>query len=131
MFVKRNRGMTFTEVIVASSLLLVAIVPILKALTTAQATGRIIEWRTRSLALAEGRLDEIRALCIRHYDESFDESSAPLGGSYLCNVVDDEGSNLRQVSVSVGFDRNGDGSLGGSEVEVTLATYVARREPGG
>jgi hypothetical protein len=117
-------------VIVASGLLLVAVVPILKSLTAAQATGRIIGWRTSSLALAQGKLDEIRARSIHHYDESFDEQSSPLGGSYLCNVEDDGASNLRLISVSVGFDRNGDGSLGDQEVEVTLTTYVARRGTG-
>jgi prepilin-type N-terminal cleavage/methylation domain-containing protein len=127
---ERQRGMTFTEVIVASSLLVIAMVPILKCLTTAQATGRIIEWRSRSLALAQGKLDEIRAHCIFYYDDSFDEQSAPLGGSYLCTVDDDGAANLRLVSVSVGFDKDGDGSLSESEVQVTLTTYVARRQPG-
>jgi hypothetical protein len=126
----RNAGVTFTEVIVASSLLVVAMVPILKCLAAAQATGRTIEWRSRSLALAQGKLDEIRARCIYHYDDSFDESSSSLGGSYLCTVEDDGATDLRLVSVSVGFDRDGDGSLSDSEVQVTLCTYIARREPG-
>lgn len=122
--------MTFTEVIVAAGLLLVAIVPILRALTAAQATGRIIEWRTTSLALAQGKLDEIRALCVHQYEGSFDESGTPLDGSYLCNVDDDEGADLRRIAVSVGFDVDGNGSLSGPEVQVALATYVARQEPG-
>jgi hypothetical protein len=123
--------MTFTEVIVAAGLLLVAIVPILRALTTAQATGRIIEWRTTSLALAQGKLEEIRALCVHRYDESFNESSSPLGGSYLCSVDDDGGADLRRIEASVGFDADGNGSLGGTEVQVSLTTYIARQEPGG
>jgi prepilin-type N-terminal cleavage/methylation domain-containing protein len=126
----RHRGMTFIEVIVASTLLAVAMVPILKCLTTAQATSRIIEWRSRSLALAEGKLDEIRARCIHNYDDSFDEQSASLAGSYLCTVDDDGATDLRLVSVSVGFDKNGDGSLSDEEIQVTLTTYVARRETG-
>jgi len=122
-------GTTLTEVIVASALLLVAIVPILKSLTTAQATSRIVEWRTRSLMLAQGRLDEIRARAIHYYDQSFDASSVSLDGSYLGKVEDDEGTNLRCISVSVGFDRDGDGSLDEEEVEVTLTTQMARRGP--
>jgi type II secretory pathway pseudopilin PulG len=126
----RNRGMTFTEVIVASTLLLIAIVPILKSLATAQAAGTTIERRTCSLALAQGKLDEIRAEAIHHYAESFEAHSLALDGSYLCNIADDEDESLRLISVSVGYDGNGDGLLGGGEVEVTLTTYVALRGSG-
>jgi hypothetical protein len=123
-------GMTFTEVIVAAGLLLVAIVPILRALTTAQATSTIIEQRTRSLALAQGKLDEIRARCIYHYEDSFDEDSASLDGHYLCTVADDEDESLRLISVSAGYDENEDGNLSDHEVAVTVTTYIARRESG-
>jgi len=122
--------MTLTEVVVASGLLLICIVPILKALTAAQATSRIIEWRTRSLALAQGKLDEIRARCVYHYDESYDEKSVSLDGSYLCTVKDTRHKNLREVSVSVGCDRNANGKLNHDEIEVTLTTNVARLGPG-
>lgn len=122
--------MTLTEVIVASTLLLVAIVPILKSLATAQGAGTTIEWRTHSLTLAQGKLDEIRAWAIHHYEESFAEQSVALGGSYLCTVEDDEDESLRLVSVSVGYDRNGNGVLSSAETEVTLTTYIALRGSG-
>jgi hypothetical protein len=115
---------------VASGLLVICIVPILKALTAAQATSRIIEWRTRSLVLAQGKLDEIRARCVYHYDESFDQQSVSLDGPYLCTVSETLRTNLREVSVSVGYDRNSNRELGHDEIEVTLTTNVARLGPG-
>jgi hypothetical protein len=77
--------------------------------------------------LAQGKLDEIRARSVYHYDESFDEDSTVLPGGYLCDVTDDENSTLRLVTVSVGHDQNEDGNLAGSEIQVTLKTYIARR----
>jgi hypothetical protein len=127
---RRRGGTTLTEVVVASGLLLICIVPILKALTAAQATSRIIEWRTLSLALAQGKLDEVRARCVYHFDESFDERSVSLDGSYLCTVKDTLHTSLREVSVSVGYDRNANGKLNHDEIEVTLTTNVARLGPG-
>jgi len=125
---RRSRtGATFTEVVVASSLLLIAVVPILKALTIGQMTSMTIERRTRSLALAQGKLDEIRARCRSHYDASFEEDSSALAGTYLCSVVDDRHPSLRRITVSVGYDRDGDDTLAHQEVEVRLATYIARR----
>jgi len=123
-------GTTLTEVVVASGLLLICIVPILKALTAAQATSRIIEWRTQSLALAQGKLDEIRARSVHHYDESFDERSVSLDGSYLCTVKDTRHRDIREVSVSVGYDRDSNGKLNHDEIGVTLTSNIAKLGPG-
>jgi hypothetical protein len=107
--------------------LAIAIVPILKALSTATLTSTKIERKTRSLALAQTKLDEIRARSIYSYGQSFRESSRLLEDSYLCSVSDDGDPSLRSVSVSVGYDVNLDGRLARDEVDVTLATYIARR----
>jgi prepilin-type N-terminal cleavage/methylation domain-containing protein len=121
-------GFTLTEVVVASTLLAIAIVPILKALTTAHLNTAIIERRTRSLVLAEAKLDEIKARSIYHYGDTFAEADSSLDGSYLGSVEDvSAGSNLRKITVSVGYDLNGNNNLETNEIEVTLATLVARR----
>jgi Tfp pilus assembly protein PilV len=132
---KSMPGVTLTEVIIASALLFVAIVPILKALTSAQLTTRTIEYRSRSLILAQAKLEEVKAKSIYDYTndgDSFNESNTDLGSSYLCNVIDVDVTVdlLKQISVSVGCDQNGNGSLSGDEIEVTLTTYLARRWPG-
>ena len=121
-------GFTLTEVVVASTLLAIAIVPILKALTTAHLNTAIIERRTRSLVLAEAKLDEIKARSIYHYGDTFAEADSSLDGSYLGSVEDvSAGSNLRKITVSVGYDLNGNNNLDANEIEVTLATLIARR----
>jgi len=125
----RCRGITLTEVLVASALMLVSVVPILHALTTAQATARRIEWKTRSLILAQAKLDEIRAEAMGDYDQSFDESSVSLDGAYRCTVIDSYllGALIRTLTVSVGYDSDGSGGLASSEILVTLKTQIARR----
>jgi hypothetical protein len=116
------------EVVIASALLIAAIVPILKALTTAYVTNSVIERRTRSLMLAESELDEIRVRSLYNYDTVFTQTDTALGGSYFYNVVDSSiSSNLKRVSVSVGYDLDGDSHLSGGEIEVTLETLLARR----
>jgi len=125
---KHRKGFTLVEVVVASLLLAAAMVPILQALTAAHVSSVTIEQRTRSLALAQAKLDKIKARSIYGYTGSFTESNTSLDGSYLCNVVDTSiSSNLRKITVSVGYDENGNGALTSGEVEVTLATYIANR----
>ncbi len=121
-------GFTLTETVVASTLLIIAVVPILKALTTAHVSTGIIEHKTRSLILAQTKLDDIKARSIYHYADDFEENNSSLDGLYLCNVDDaSRGPNLRVMTVSVGCDLNGDNVLASDEILVTLKTLLARR----
>ncbi len=125
----RNRsGLTLIEVALASALLIVALIPVIRSLTTAHMISYAIERKTYSLILAQGKLEQIRARAIYHYSDSFVETNSSLGNSYLCNVADNTTDpNLRTVTVSVGRDENGNSVLASDEVDVTLASYVARR----
>jgi len=126
---KRSAGLSLVEVVIASALLVIAIVPILKCLTIAHANTIKIEHKTNSLVLAQAKFDEIKAKSVYNYTNggSFAGNNISLGGSYRCNVTDDSGDPLKTITVSVGFDSNGDASLTGNEIEVTLATRIARR----
>jgi len=126
---RRHRsGVTLTEVVVASALLVISIAPLLKALTLAQVQDRAIERRSWSLLLAQQQLEWLRARCLRHYEVCYRAESRTLRDGYLCTITDDAHPNLRTVTVSVGLDQNGDGALSPSEVEVGLSTRLARRQ---
>ncbi len=119
---------TLTEVVVASTLLIFAIVPILKGLTSVHVNSIIIERKTRSLTLAQAKLNEIKARSVYDYTGNFTETNSSIDGSYLCTVKDGAVSaNLRSIDVMVGYDTNGDNAVGGSEVHVTLETLITRR----
>ncbi len=124
---RRRLGVTLIEVVVASALLLTSLIPILKALTVGQVTARLVDQKTRSLTLAQAKLDEIKIRLIYSFSTSTSASNVVLDGSYLCNVTDDGGSALKTISVAVGFDRNGDSTLSSSEVVITLTTLCAKR----
>jgi Tfp pilus assembly protein PilV len=126
---RKSSGFTFTEVIVASTLLLVAMVPILKALTQAHLSSIIIERKTRCLTLAQTKLDDIKARSIYNWvGPGFDENNVSLDGAYLCTVRDTgAGADLKNISIEVGYDLNGNNQLDTEEIETELVTYVARR----
>ncbi len=124
---KRSSAFTIIETVVASSLLAIAFVPILRGLTSVHRTTRLIEEKTRSLVLAQAKLDEIKARSIYNYSTNFNESSTSLDGSYLCNVIDDQNASLRTITVFVGYDENSSAILTSGEVSITLKTYLAKR----
>jgi len=127
---RERAGVTLTETVVASTLLVLSLIPLLKALTVAQAMDRVIERRSWSLMLAQAELDRIRAQSVYDYDRNFSSTSAPLDGGYFCSVADDQNPNLRTITVFVGLDSNGDDILSPDESEVSLCTCLARRWPG-
>lgn len=124
---KRRSGFSIIEVVFACSLLIVAMIPILRSLAYAHSSSAAVERKTTSLILAQGKLDKVKAHSIYYYSESLAETDTVLAGSYLCNVTDDADPNLRTVTVSVGYDGDSDTTLDAAEVEAALATKLARR----
>jgi len=125
---KKKSGFTIIEVVVATALLAVAIVPILKALTAVHLNSTLIERKTKSLVLAQAKLDDIKARSIYTYNTSYSLSNGVLETSYLCNVTDTgSGSDRRTMTVDVGYDVDGDSTLDAGEIKVTLTTYIANR----
>jgi Tfp pilus assembly protein PilV len=123
-----RKALTLPEVIVAASLLLVALVPILKALTQVNMNSVIIERRIQSLSLAQAKLDKIKAKSIYNFDSIITQDKEILSGSYLCNTtVSAVNIDLKAITVSVGLDRNANGSIDDDEIDITLQTQVARR----
>ena len=124
----RYAGFTLSEVVVASALLIIEVVPILKALTSANRTSTIVERKTSSLILAQAKLEDIKARSIYSYAQAFAETNSAIYGPYLCNVSDSAvTADLRQITVSVGSDLSGDSILDAGEIQITLSTLLARR----
>jgi len=117
---RRRRGFSIIEVAMASALLIVAMIPILRSLTKANMFAAKIEIKTQSLVLAQGKLDRIKALSIYNFDSLSPGSFTETDGSYIYDIAVEATANpdLKKITVSVGYD--GDNS-------VTLATYVAKR----
>jgi len=127
-----RRGLTIMEVAIASALLFCAMPAVLNALSNVYSYSLKIEHKTQSLVFAQGKLDERRARSIYNFGsaDSLKQIDVPMspGSPYYCNVTDvDAVTNLRMLTVTAGFDQDGDHSLDDNEIEVTLATYIARR----
>jgi Tfp pilus assembly protein PilV len=125
---KFRGGFTLTEAVVAAALLLIAMVPILKALTQANLNTVIIERRTQSLCLAQGKLNDIKARSIYGFDVIASQDDEVLTGSYLCNTAIGGSGYLKTVSVSVGMDVNKSSKLDSEEIEVVLQSQIAKRQ---
>lgn len=123
-----RRGLSLVEVVVASTLLVVGLAPLFRALTLAQATTRRVETMSQSLVRAQAFLGRVRSQAEDTYSRSLAVTSEDLGDDYLATVTDDRHVALRTVSVAVGLDENRNGELSEGEIQVTLTSSIARRD---
>ncbi|MGD0786019.1 MAG: hypothetical protein ABR969_09425 [Sedimentisphaerales bacterium] len=125
---QRRKALTLPEVIVAASLLFVALVPILRALTQVNMNSVIIDRRTQSLCFAQAKLNQLQAKSINNFSSIATLNNEVLSGSYLCNTTVSGSGFLKSVTAAVGMDLNSDGSLDPGEIEITLQTQIAQRQ---
>lgn len=120
--------MTFTEVLVASLILSLAMVPVLKAMTQGHRYSRMLERKTQCLIAARNAIEQLHARAIENYNSSWSVSNQSVGGGYLVNISAGSNPDLRTVTVTAGFDENQNRSLDSGEVLVCLRTQIAKQQ---
>ncbi len=124
-----RKGFTLVEMVAASALLIAAMVPILQVLTGTLLYASIIERRTGSLIAAKNVIEQCKALSISDWDEINDGNNINSSGKYFYNIdVTEEQDDLKKIVVQAGYDMDGNGSLSSDEIQVTLATFISRRD---
>lgn len=125
---RRNyRAITLMEVLIASALLAVALVPIFQVLTRGMTLARDVQLRTTAAFLAEKEMETALATAAEDFGVNLTKPSKDLGDGYLVTIDGgQEAEALRKTfSVQVGWDTDGDGTLDGDEVLVTFVTRAA------
>jgi len=123
---RRNyRAITLMEVLIASALLAVALVPIFQVLTRGMTLARDIQLRTTAAFLAEKEVETALAAAAEDFGVDLEKSSEDLGDGYLVMIDGVEEGLRKTFSVQVGWDTDGDGTLDGDEVLVTFVTRAA------
>jgi len=121
----RRTGLTLMEVLVASALLGIALVPAFNMVTRGMVLARDVEVRSRAVFLAEREMETALAAAGQDFRTSLTKQSADLGDGYRATVTETVSGLTKTVAVQVGFDADGNGALSSGEVLATFATVVA------
>jgi len=121
----RRTGLTLMEVLVASALLGVALVPAFDMVTRGMVLARDVEVRSRAVFLAEREMETALATAGQNFSTSLAKPSQDLGDGYRATVTETVSGLKKTVAVQVGFDADSNGTLSSGEVLVTFATVVA------
>ena len=120
-----QRGLTLIEVLVASALLGLALVPAFDMVARGMVLARDVEVRSRAVFLAEREMETALATATENFSTSLAKQSADLGDGYRATVTESTSGLLKTVAVQVGFDADRNGALSSGEVLATFATVVA------
>lgn len=121
----RRSGLTLMEVLVASALLGIALVPAFNMVTRGMVLARDVEVRSCAVFLAECEMETALAAAGQDFSTSLAKQSADLGDGYRATVTEATSGLKKTVSVQVGFDADSNGTLSSGEVLATFATVVA------
>ncbi|MCK5450819.1 MAG: type II secretion system protein [Candidatus Omnitrophica bacterium] len=132
---RANKGFTLIEILASIAIISLGLVPILNILPEGMESMRKVERLTFDVFLAQYKIEEIRSQ-ILGTDPSYGFAKAGgYGGSgtftgysnYKYTVTDDNGIGIKELSVTVWFDDDGDGVLDSGEESIRLDTKVAER----
>lgn len=138
---KKSKGFTLLEVVAATVIVSMGLVPIMKVLPAALQVSSKIEVITKCTFLAEKEMERVRAELMADYSNdptSDPEQSLPTAADdrdlkYYYEISlpdppwDDSDEAVNEIKVIVWFDKDNSESMDGDENRVILATKVANR----
>ena len=121
-YLKRNKGFTFLEVLLASIILSVALVPIMTWVPVSIQTKLKAERKTTAIFLCQSKVEQLRYRIIKDFNYAADNSgtfSAPYQDFNYAVTYAVE-NNLKKISLKVWHIEN-------PQDETTFYTQIARR----
>ena len=119
-----RRGMSLVEVLMASVLLLVAAVPITRAILEGATLSREVELRTRATLLAQRLMEAAMASAADNFGADSGSTEQDLGNRFVGKKVSVVTGLTKTITVQVGWDRDANGQLAAGEVLATFGAVV-------
>jgi len=132
---KNDKGFTLVEILATVAIIGLGIVPVMEILPSGMDFLRKINHLTRDVMLAEQKIDELRGQILGTNASYGYNKAGGYGDSgifagftdYNYTVTDDQGADIRELSVTVWFDADGGGTQDADEDNVQLDTKIAER----
>jgi len=116
--------MSLVEVLMASVLLLVAAVPITRAILEGATLSREVELRTRATLLAQRLMEAAMASAADNFGADSGSTEQDLGNRFVGKKVSVVTGLTKTITVQVGWDRDANGQLAAGEVLATFGAVV-------
>lgn len=139
--ISSEKGFSLVEILVAIVLLAIAVTPMMGLFTIAPRMHQQREYLLRASYLAEFRLEEVKGLLIAAPDfaaADFNVTAGnfpgaqgfhPFDAGFRYNITHDSGADIKNVTVTVWYSKDGNNSVDAGEQSFQLETRVTKRHP--
>ena len=124
-------GYTLLEVLLAISIMSIALIPLMEMLPQALLLDAQLEREAKAAFLAQRKLEEVKSKAIYDFDQDYTESATAFpspDSAFKYTVSDDQGAEIKEIAVNVWYDKDGNGSAGSDEEQIELNTKIAKRD---
>ena len=126
-----ERGFTLLEILAAIVILSIALIPMMEMLPAALVLDSQLEQKTRVTFLAQRKLEEVKCKAIYDFSPDYSESATAFPSpdvSFKYVLTDDQGTEIKEISVVVWYDEDGNDTIDSDEESIELDTKVAKRD---
>jgi len=143
MMMVKHKGFSFLELLAATTILTVALIPIVRTMAESMRLATKVEQSTKCGFLAQYKMDVLRYYILKPkylfpsyvsgYDDSYTETTTSFGppfAKFKYTVGDSyaSGNYIRTLQVTVWYDDDSDNSRDTGEESVILYTKIAKRD---
>lgn len=130
LYVTRERGFTILEVLIAIIILSVTLIPLIGLLPQVLVISSEVDRQTKVSFLARQKVEEVKTKTICNFTYDYSEPTTPFpdpDSTFKYTVTVGTGSDIKDINVSVWYDRNGNDAIDDGEENIELNAKVARR----
>jgi len=132
-FISNHKAMSFTEILVAVSILSVVLAGMMEMFLTFEVLGDISSKTQLALVEAQSKMEEIESTAYSSIVTNYSSGGSP-GNTFSLNsltgtgsiVIDNGVAGLLKVTINVSYTVHNNRIIGASNSPVTLTTYIAQ-----
>jgi len=129
--IKNEKGFTLIELMLATAILVISIIPITMMLPRMLTENRIVERENRAVFLGQLKMEETKTKALTYFNSDYSVTSATAFQSpdnkFKYTVADNYGLDIKDISVTVWYDANDDNTLDSDEERIQFKTKIANR----
>ena len=129
--IKNRKGFTLIEIMLASVILVISIIPVTMMLPRIYKDNESIALANRAVFLGQMKMEEVKTKALTFYNSNNSVASATAFASpdnmYKFTVSDVYDTNIKTLIVTVWYDKNNNNAHDGSEEWVQYKTKIANR----
>jgi prepilin-type N-terminal cleavage/methylation domain-containing protein len=131
MTIKNRKGFTLVEIMLATVILVISIIPVTIMLPRIYTDNKSIALANRAVFLGQMKMEEVKTKALTFYNSNYSVSSATAFASpdnmFKYKVSDVYDTDIKTLIVTVWYDNNSNNVLDGTEESVQYKTKIANR----